>query len=117
MLKNRHNNFLLSRTVFLSFWNADWDGAHSRRGALGVAGEFISSLFGTNTWPFFIDSEGDWDKSRISRLLGQNGIKIWGWGYHNGRFFFRVKKRQAHWAQYILLKNRVPVKGRLLKSN
>jgi hypothetical protein len=111
------NLFLLTRTIFFSFWHADWGGAYQRKGVLGVVGEFFCSLVGVNTWPFFIEDSGRWDRNQIQRLLGQHGIKMWGWGHSQGQFFFRVKKCQAHWAQYILLENNVPVGGRLLQSH
>ena len=45
----------------------------------------------------------------IEALLLRYGIKLWGVGYWNNELFFRVKGRQAHWAQYVLLRGGVPL--------
>lgn len=94
--------------------HADWDGAWARGGLGGVVREFMAALTGFNAWPFFVDARGAWPSEQVAALLRQHGIATWGWGYANGQYFFRVKHRQAHWAQYLLLQNGVPVGGRLL---
>lgn len=116
MLKNRYNFFLLARNIFFTFYYADWNGAYQTNGILGLIIEFFRSLVGANTWPFFIDSNGS-SKGQIQNILGHYHIKMWGWGYSQGYFFFRVKRRQAHWCQDILLQKGVPIKGRLFQEN
>lgn len=116
MLEERHNFLLFSRTAYGTFRHANWDKAYRSRGIFGVAVEFLHSLVGTNTWPFFIERTPRWGREQIQSLLGAYGIEMWGWGYHAGRYFFRVRKDKAHWAQHILLSNSVPVSGRLLDA-
>lgn len=114
MSRYRYNFFLLTRTLFLSFWYADWKGSYERGNILGLIWEFFRSLLGLNTWPFFIEGTLSWEKQQVQELFVPYGIAMWGWGYYNGRFYFRVKYRQARWAEYILLTNGVPVVGKLL---
>lgn len=117
MLNNRYNFLLLTRNIVLGFWYADWKKSYQKSGFLGIIAEFFRALFGLNTWPFFIDSKGGWNKRQIQKLITPRGIKMWGWGYSQGQFFFRVKRNQALWCQYLLLENGVPVRGRLLQGH
>jgi len=94
--------------------HADWRRAWQCGGALGWMRELGAALTGLNAWPFFIDARGAWTAGQVAALLHHHGIATWGWGYADGEFFFRVKLRQAHWAQYLLSSSDVPVRGRLL---
>ncbi len=109
--------FLLPKTVLGSFRYADWNGAFAEGSILGVVIEMLKSLSGFNTWPFFVEREQGWSKKDILSLLDEYDIKTWGWGVSlQNEFFFRTKKRQAHWIQDIFLKKGVPVRGKLLTS-
>lgn len=111
-----HLNWLaLPETVVQSFWHADWDGAY-RRGLFGVVAEAVHSLAGTNTWPFFVPLNSGWNGKDIERLLSDHGVEMWGRGFGHGQLFFRVQKRKAAWAQYLLLREGVPLSNRLLTT-
>ena len=69
----------------------------------------MKTAVGANTEPFFIPCDSEWKIDDVQALLRQYGIKLWGVGYFNNELYFRVKKRQAHWAQYVLLRAGVPL--------
>ena len=71
--------------------------------------EAMQTAVGANTEPFFIPCDSEWKIDDVQALLRQYGIKLWGVGYFNNELYFRVKKRQAHWAQYVLLRAGVPL--------
>lgn len=110
------NLFVVTRTIFFSLWNADWQRAQGK-GGLNLVSESLQSLIGTNTWPFFVSDDSEWNYQRMSSLLDSHGIAMWGWGHSRGQYYFRVKKRQAQWAQYVLLKYNVPLRGRLVHNH
>ena len=108
------NIVILPATVVGTFRYADWKGAYRRSGTLGVIGELAQSAVGTNTMPFFIPVNSEWPIQDVQALLLRYGIELWGVGYWNGEMYFRVKKRQAHWAQYVMLREGVPLLHGLL---
>lgn len=108
---------LLPETIIATFWHADWQGAFQQRGATGIISEGLHSFIGTNSYPFFVASDPGWNGFTIKKLLAEHGIKIWGVGYRNGHFFFRVKRSQAHWAEYVMLREGVPLVDHLQSSN
>ena len=65
-------------------------------------------------WPFFVQLDSGWSMPAINRLLAARGIATWGSGVANGELYFRVRRGQAAWAQYLLLKAGVPLQHRLL---
>jgi hypothetical protein len=104
----------LPQTIIESFWHADWEGAYRRAGIAGLCQEALSSLVTTNSYPFYVPMNCGWSGHRIHQLLAKYGVKMWGWTFANGEMFFRVKRKQAAWAQYIMLRENVPVNGPLL---
>ena len=74
-------------------------GAARRNGVAGLTVEAIQTAVGANTVPFFVPRTCGWQIDDIQALLLQYGIKLWGVGYFGNELDFRVKKRQAHWAQ------------------
>ena len=110
------NWLALPQTIVETLLYADWQGAHKRHGGVGMAGELLNSLVGTNTFPFFVPSSCPWGAGDIQGLLGRHGIKMWGAGWANGELFFRVPKRQAVWAQYVMQRAGVPLLHRLLTA-
>jgi hypothetical protein len=108
-LLNPANVVILPATIVGNARYADWDGAAQASGAAGVAVEALQAAAGANAKPFFVPADSGWQINDIQALLLQHGIKLWGVGYWNNELYFRVKKRQAHWAQYVLLRADVPL--------
>lgn len=104
----------LPETVAQTFWHADWEGAYQRAGILGLLTEAGHSLLGTNTWPFFVPLDSSWSGADIQQLLSDHGVEMWGQDFANSELFFRVRKSKAAWAQYLLLREGVPLRHRLL---
>jgi len=113
--KYHHNLLLFSRTFIGAFRHADWKRAR-HGGVFGILGEFLRVVAGLSTWPIFIHSEKGWEPKEVKQVLQDHGVRTWAWGYHAKAYFFKVKRRQAHWAQYVLIRHGVPVRGRLLKG-
>ncbi len=102
---------------FLStFRYADWKGAYRRAGIVGIVGEFIASLTAINCWTVWVQRHAGWSGVEVEELLGRHGVRIWGRGFVGERIFFRVKKRQARWAEYLLLRRGVPVTNKPFDS-
>jgi hypothetical protein len=99
----------LPRTIVQTFAHANWSTARDKHGVPGVLMEAGASLIGTNTFPFFVPLDSPWGGADIEALLGSKGIRLWGLGFANGEMFFRVSRRQAAWAQYLMLKAGVPL--------
>jgi hypothetical protein len=117
MLNYRHNVFLILRTVFGTLRHTDWQQAHARAGLWGLLRAFVRALIGANAWPFFVKAGNGWSREQLAILLRSRGVASWGWGYSDGELFFRVRMRQAHWAQYVLLEQGVPLTRRLLAES
>lgn len=111
------NLTVLFDSILGGLTHAGWSGAWARGGLWGLVREGLAALSGFNAWPFFVDARGAWPPDEVAALLRANSIATWGWGYAGGEFYFRVKRRQAHWAQYLLLHNGVAVGGRLLDES
>lgn len=111
------NILILPATIAGTFLHADWKGARKRSGMLGLTAELAQSVAGTNTMAFFIPTDSDWAIQDIQALLIRYGVKLWGVGYWNGEMYFRVKKRQAHWAQYVMLRAGVPLLHGLMDTS
>lgn len=99
---------------FLStFRYADWEGAYRRAGVAGLIAEFLASLAAFNCWTIWVQRNAGWSGVDIEQLLFRHGVRIWGRGFVGDRLFFRVKKRQARWAEYLLHRCGVPLAGGL----
>lgn len=103
------NIAVLPANILGNFWYADWRGAWQRGGVLGVTIEALRAALGLSAEPFFVPTQSGWQIGAIRQLLQRHGIALWGVGYWNQELFFRVKARQAHWAQYVLLQAGVPL--------
>ena len=101
--------------VISTFHFADWKGAYQRAGFPGVFQEFFSSLAALNCWTICFERDSGWSGVEIEALLMRHGVQIWGRGFFENQIFFRVKKRQARWAEYLLLRAGVPVTGVLVE--
>ncbi len=92
-----------------TFRFADWKGAYRRAGWIGLGNEFLASLVALNCWSIWVQRGQGWNGIEIEALLKRHGVTIWGRGFLGDQIFFRVKKRQARWAEYLLLRAGVPV--------
>ncbi|MBV7333473.1 hypothetical protein KFU94_35610 [Chloroflexi bacterium TSY] len=110
----RYNYFLLIRTIILSIWHTEWGKTHQEKGSIGVAKEAIKASLAINSWCFFLSSQGTPSKAYVQHILESYGIKMWGWGYSHGEFFFRVRVGQSRFAQQLLLKHNIPIVGGLI---
>jgi hypothetical protein len=117
MVTFRYTWLVLLRTLAGTLAHTDWARALAHGGLGGLLREAGAALAGANAWPFFFPAQGPWSPDDVQTLLGRYGIASWGWGYHGGEYYCRVKLRQAHWAQYVLLAHDVPLGGRLLAGS
>lgn len=74
-----------------------------QRGILALVGEVGSSLLETNTYHFAMRRDGRHSLNEVEALLKRYGIPIFGRTHDAHCLYFHVKKRQARWAEYILL--------------
>ncbi len=49
------------------------------------------------------DKDGEYTLVEVEQLLGKYGIAVYGRTHDSCNMYFHVKKRQARWAEYILL--------------
>jgi hypothetical protein len=87
-----------------TFRYADWQAAYQRRGIYGLCDEFFASILARNCSTIWVLRRTDWSGAQIETLLMRHGVRIWGRGFRGNRIFFRVKKRQVRWAEYLLLR-------------
>ena len=91
------------------FLNANWHGAFHHRGFTGLIDEFATSLTGRNAWRFYVPRNCGWSGIEMERLLERHGVKVWDRGFTRDCLTFRVKRRQANWAEYLLRRRGIPV--------
>jgi hypothetical protein len=91
------------------FLNADWHSAAQRDGFAGLVREFGASLTGRNAWRFYVPRDCGWSGIEMERLLQRYGVKIWDRDFTRDCLTFRVKRRQANWAEYLLRRRGIPV--------
>ncbi len=95
---------------FLStFRYADWAGAYERWGVFGIATELAASFTRHNSPIVWVQRGTGWSGVDVERLLTQRGVRVYGRGFAGKRLCFRVKRRQARWAEYLLERAGVPV--------
>ena len=58
---------------------------------------------------FAIPAQAGWTSRDVQRLLGRNGVKVWGLIYHGDMLMFTVREAQAKWAYYLLSRAKVPI--------
>lgn len=73
----------------------------------------------SNSWTFFVPYKSSlfsrgWNGKDIEKLLDEHGIKHWSSGFGEGEFHLTVSLDQAQWAEYILLRNHVPLNERFI---
>jgi hypothetical protein len=67
-------------------------------------------------WTFYIDLDSGWTGARCERLLRSKGVKVYGRCIAKGDAFWQVPKKQAEYAEYLLLKAGVPLKYHLFSE-
>ena len=101
--------------VFSTFLNADWEGAYQRDGIYGVIDEILACLTSHNAPLIRVARHSHWRGIDIERLLKRHGVKVWDRGIQADDLYFRVKRRQVKWAEYLLLRAGVPVTSVLVE--
>lgn len=114
---NPTNLLVLPEMLVGDFRYANWRGSSQQAGALGLVAEAARSAIGLNSVAFFVPTDSAWEFRDIEALLMRHGIKVWAPGYFRDELYFSVKKRQAHWAQYVLLREGVPLLHGLLDGS
>ena len=99
---------ILPRTIAETFAHADWRAAR-KQGVSGIVAEVLRSLIGTNCVPYFVPANSAWGPGESDRLLRAKGVRMWGVGYYGGEMFFRVSRRQANWALYLMRRAGIPL--------
>ena len=100
--------------IISTFVNADWEGVFRTKGVEGVIAEFVACLTANNAPKILVSRYSSWRGIDIERLLNRHGIKIWDRGFAGDELYFRVKRRQVVWAEYLLLRAGVPVTSPLV---
>ncbi len=95
--------------IISTFLNADWAGAFQRDGLVGLLDEFFDCVVGANSPVIRVSRASSWSGRAIEQLLQRHGVKVWDRGFLDEELYFRVKRRQATWAEYLLLRAGVPV--------
>ena len=71
--------------------------------------ELARALLGIRSWRFAIPRDCGWSGKQIERFLGRYGVDVWGRNFNSDYLFFRVKLRQANWAEYLMYRRGIPV--------
>jgi len=101
--------------LFGVFWNlrhADWRGARKRKGATGIATEAVSATVGSTSWRFEVPRGQGFSGTDIEQILNRYGITVWNRGVNRHSYFFNVKKRQARWAEYLIMQKSIKLISR-----
>lgn len=90
--------------VISTFIRAEWDRAWRRAGVLGLLWEIIRCVLNLNTHTIYLDRYCGWSGIQAERLLKRYGIPLWDRHLAGESVAFCVKKRQARWAEYVLMR-------------
>ena len=88
--------------LFMALRHGDY-GEAAKGGVLGYAGEGASSLAGANTFRFALLRSGNHSLNEVEALLRGYGVRVFGRTHDATCMYFSVKKRQARWAEYVML--------------
>ena len=67
-------------------------------------------------WTFYVDLDSGWTGAQCERLLRRKGVKVYGRCVAKGDAFFQVPKKQAEYAEYLLLQAGAPLKYHLFSE-
>jgi hypothetical protein len=65
---------------------------------------------------FLIPEDCGWSALEIQRMLRLHGIKTWGLMIVKGSIMISMRYAQAHWAQYLLRKEEIPIEYGILEQ-
>jgi hypothetical protein len=65
---------------------------------------------------FLIPDDCGWSALEIERVLRRHGIKTWGVMIVKGSIMMTMRLAQAHWAQYLLEREGIPIEYGLLEE-
>lgn len=105
----------MSRKVFEALSIFDWVTP-----LIGFAQDIINdpTPLQTNSWTFFIPYDAalaaGWNAIQIEDFLNQYGVKNWGSQITGGELFFSVQLEKAQWAEYLLLRQGIPINPKYL---
>jgi hypothetical protein len=80
---------------------------------VGIASELALSATGMSVWTFHIARNQGWTGGDAERLLKRYAIPIWGRRVTGQHFIFSVPRRQANWAEYLILRRGMTLDGQL----
>jgi len=77
--------------------------------------EKLDALFrlGTPSHKLVVSRNIDLSGQQIEDMLKSYGVKIWDRGFTQDTLSFRVKRKQAGWAEYLLFRCGIPVLSKL----
>jgi hypothetical protein len=76
----------------------------------------VETVIHGHGWTFYLDLDSGWTGARCEKLLRSKGVKVYGRCIAKGDAFFQVPKKQAEWAEYLLLKAGAPLKYHLFSE-
>lgn len=85
--------------------------------AVGFALELAKSAIGAEEWTFQLRRDSGWCGGDAERLLKHYGVPIWGRRFTGKHFVFSIPRRQANWAEYLLLRRGMTLDGPLFNPD
>ena len=99
--------------LFSALWHGDYKHAE---GVTGILRELTMSVSGSNTHKFSIQRRGSHSLNEVEAQLRKYGITVFGRTHDGQHMHFYVKRRQARWAEYLMLHAGVEFDGPLFDS-
>lgn len=84
---------------------------------VGLARELAVSATGLASWTFRIPRDRGWTGGDVERLLNHYAVPIWCRRVTGQHFILSVPKRQANWAEYLILRRGMPLEGTLFNPD
>lgn len=84
---------------------------------VGLVKELALSATGIGSWTFRIRRDQGWTGGDVERLLNHYAIPIWCRRVTGQHFILSVPRRQANWAEYLILRRGMQLEGTLFNSN
>lgn len=84
---------------------------------LGLGVEFAASASGLATWTFHVRRDCGWSGGDVERLLNHYAVPVWGRRVTGEHFILSVPRRQANWAEYLILRRGMSLEGPLFNSD